>query len=226
MNSDMCTFYVSLGDKNNVVQRVCTRTYRLLSQYKQEKSSNVFCIKGDLHPIRGYEKQNKYNNKNLAKIKNKQPKKCSLNNIKINEQSRKSKSSVCNGGNSHIIKRMFDKIHYKNQVRFITKEDVKFLRNNTQAKEVALFSLPTFVILLEIIFILIIANPEVLGADMFTCEWWSPIIIVFFIITVIVILRAIKLCRNIEKNEKLINVKNKLNYTNYPSLIKNEFFKN
>ncbi|SBT86101.1 Plasmodium exported protein, unknown function [Plasmodium malariae] len=215
---DMSNFNKYLDGEYNTEVTLNKRTHRLLAKSKQKKGYITTGIVKNIPSINEYEKMCATNNAKAQKVKNKKTPQCPLNNTVGYEQTKKTKASVYNRGNSYFEKRVLDKIYYKNKVRYFTNSDLLFLKNDIKVNKSIISAATSFFLIIGVIGgISYIFNLENVEFN-FTLDWNNGMIILCSIFVLIGIIVMICLYREIVKYGKLKQIKSKMHNTEYPSL--------
>ncbi|KAI4838700.1 hypothetical protein MKS88_002204 [Plasmodium brasilianum] len=215
---DMSNFNKYVDGEYTIEVTLNKRTHRLLAKSKQKKGYIVTSLMKDIPTINEYEKKCTTNNAKVQKVKNKKPPQCPLNNTVGYDQTKKSKASVYNRGNSYFEKRVLDKIYYKNKVRNFTNSDFLFLKNDIKVNKSIISAATSFFLIIGIIGgVSYIFDHESVKFN-FTLDWYNGMFILCSIFVLIGIIIMICLHREIVKYGKLKHIKSKMHNTEYPSL--------
>ncbi|KAI4833787.1 uncharacterized protein MKS88_000207 [Plasmodium brasilianum] len=209
------TFNISLNENCKHRKKLGTKIYRLLAKYKRNKDSSVVFVKVKVPINEEYAEKDVFNKDEVSRRKNNQLGKHISNNIGDYELSRKNNSSVCTRRDSNFGKRIYDHIYYKNHVRFATNDDFKFLKSSKKRKINMLRAL--FIIYLPIV-ILNIAMIDFSNwglRNIFPEGWKIPIIILIYILPMVFMPLAIFICKKVEKYDKMLYIKSKMNNRKY-----------
>ncbi|SBS92511.1 Plasmodium exported protein (Pm-fam-a like), unknown function, partial [Plasmodium malariae] len=209
------TFNISLNENCKHRKKLDTKIYRLLAKYKRNKDSSVVFVKVKVPINEEYAEKDVLNKDELSRRKNNQLCKHIYNNIGDYELSRENNSSVCTRRDSHFGKRIYDHIYYKNHVRFATNDDFKLLKSSKKKKINMLRAL--FIIYLPIV-ILNIAMIDFSNwglREIIPKDWTIPIIILIYILPMVFMPLAIFICKKVEKYDKMLYIKSKMNNRKY-----------
>ncbi|SBT86404.1 Plasmodium exported protein, unknown function [Plasmodium malariae] len=208
-------FNVSLDENYNLLKKLARRTCRLLSKYKPIKDSITVLLKENISNNEKYKEKYVLNDVELTRGSYIHPSKSSSNNIECYENSRKSKSLVCQRKDPHFGKRILDKIYYSNNVKCAMNSDFNFLKNCKKNKIYFLYAL---FFLFVVRLILDIASIDFKNWNInlkFLQEWEIPAQILSYILTLIFLLIFILVCRKIKKYDKMLHVKSEINNSQY-----------
>ncbi|KAI4840211.1 hypothetical protein MKS88_001569 [Plasmodium brasilianum] len=217
-SNDVKKFNIFLDESYKLPTKLGTRTYRLLTKYKRNRDSDVVFLKEKIPANEKYKGKDTFRSEGLTRGSNKTCKSTPHNSVYY-ETYRKNKSCVCTRRDSYIGKRIFDKIYYKNSVRCATNSDFKILKRCILNK---LHILPAFSLLFLPFVIVQLASIRYNESTKFikfitSDEWNLAINVICIILTFIFILTTIYVFRKVEKYNKMLHIKSRMNNRNYCS---------
>ncbi|KAI4839062.1 hypothetical protein MKS88_002578 [Plasmodium brasilianum] len=220
MFSSWNAFNISLDESYKLRKKLDLRTYRLLAKYIENRDSNNVFLKEKTPYNEKYEKKDPFDNDQLSRRNIYQIKSIS-NNAKVYGPAKKYKFSVCKRRDSYIGKRILDHIYYKNNVRYATNNDIKFLKRCKKNKIYLLYALYILYVPLLMVNIASINFEKWPIEYIYPAGWELPVIILSYILPTLFLLTVIYICSKIEKYDKLLYIKSKMNnrkYYPYPKI--------